>query len=625
MKKKSRKKRRRKTIKARSIAVFEEINSDLYPKVKELMQKGFMVYYLNDKVGVGPRSEKIIPLSEVGFDYVYFLNALKSACADSDEIFEKHYSNNKSIKIVAGLFEFPGLVDLYKKRFLFYIELSYEMIFWANDIAKRNPDSKIHFYPLNYEVCRKSGRLDEGVKLCSVSTYKTRVKGWLLKIGYLGYAPFLLFKKIGGITREKKKEEFKVGLGIRHPDIFMLNYYSENILIDEKEFPKEDVLFIDESGGTNVEDYKKRGYNYTLLKDDRESFSRDLFYNKLIKKFFPAWVRIAFSITEDPATFFTSCRIMADYVLWNVFTDGYKIKNYVRRLLPDDVSRLRILKENGAKTWWYFPDNYCVDYHTDWKEGGRIVPVLTFIDYDYVVVYGDKLKRFLQGHRNPVGEYIKNGVLFSQIIREIPSGKLKSNITQYLTGKAKKDTKFVGVFDTTFSLTSPYGVEDGIKFWNDMFRLLEEREDFYMILKPKQKLVVTPKLLPIFEKFKNHERCTFFSLCGGTGISASEVIAQSDLVITLAFTSTTAEALAAGKRAVYYDIEGKYRLGNNGYWDKFPNLVAHDYKALKRLMNYWFKVSDKGLNTYLRKYVKGEIDPYLDGKALSRLRRMLMK
>jgi hypothetical protein len=53
--------------------------------------------------------------------------------------------------------------------------------------------------------------------------------------------------------------------------------------------------------------------------------------------------------------------------------------------------------------------------------------------------------------------------------------------------------------------------------------------------------------------------------------------------------------------------------------------VAHNYEELKKLVNYWlYEVTDKEFDNFLNKYVKNEIDPYLDGKALTRLRKLLM-
>ena len=79
------------------------------------------------------------------------------------------------------------------------------------------------------------------------------------------------------------------------------------------------------------------------------------------------------------------------------------------------------------------------------------------------------------------------------------------------------------------------------------------------------------------------------------------------------------------KRAIYYNVAGD-DIGDNYYFNRFPNFVAHSYEELKQLVHYWLnEVTDEEFNDFLNTYVKGEIDPYLDGKAISRLRKLLME
>lgn len=75
------------------------------------------------------------------------------------------------------------------------------------------------------------------------------------------------------------------------------------------------------------------------------------------------------------------------------------------------------------------------------------------------------------------------------------------------------------------------------------------------------------------------------------------------------------------KKAIYYDVTGKH-IGDNYYYNRFPNLVAHNYEELKRLINYWlYEITDQEFNNFLNRYVKDELDPYLDSKAISRLQK----
>ena len=62
------------------------------------------------------------------------------------------------------------------------------------------------------------------------------------------------------------------------------------------------------------------------------------------------------------------------------------------------------------------------------------------------------------------------------------------------------------------------------------------------------------------------------------------------------------------------------------YYDHFPNLVAHGYDELVKLVDHWlYKVKDEEFSEYIDRYIKDEIDPYVDGCAITRFRELLIK
>ena len=59
--------------------------------------------------------------------------------------------------------------------------------------------------------------------------------------------------------------------------------------------------------------------------------------------------------------------------------------------------------------------------------------------------------------------------------------------------------------------------------------------------------------------------------------------------------------------------------------DKIPNFVAHNYEELKRLVQkLLYETSEEEYRDFLNTYVKGKIDPYLDGKAVTRFQELLV-
>lgn len=623
------------------IAFFEEMDLAFYPLIKKYLKNDFTVYFfkIDDKYKIKSKIKKyletgkLVDISPMVFEYVLYAQSAFYAHENIDCIFDRYFSSSPSINNMGQLLEFPEIKDMYKYRLLQELKKIYKIELKINEIVKNKENAEIHFIPRNNFRVHADGSspLTKNVKVIrynGVKLYLKHFRNRLKKAIWLGAPVYVLFKKVRKISDTKQRKKFKVGIMISpNPrSIFSLNYLTETIFMDKGEFPEDDVLFIDNSGQVNLEGYKKRGYNYTSLLNDKECLSTNVFWQKIVKRFIPTWVKsIFFSLFEEPFITKINAAILFDYVVWNIFVDNYKIDNYVKRTLPDNLSKIHILSQTNIKTWLVHPDNTSSDYHLDWDESKRNQTLFSFMYYDNSVIYGDAVERFYKKHRNYIKKYIKTGVLPSQIVHELQEEKLKSPI---FDGVKKKGLpgEIIGVFDTTYVNYGPVKIKDGIHFGNDILKLLNEMPEIGIVyLAKKTPEEGPPELNPIYNKLKDHERCVFFSRWGKEGISAPEVIAASDLVISAPYTSAAAEALGAKKRAIYYDAVG-HDTGDKYYFNKFPNFVAHNYGELKKLINYWlYEITDKEFDDFLNKYVKDEIDPYLDGKALTRLRKLLMQ
>jgi len=640
-------------VSPKRIAIFEEIGSTFYPIVKKYLSKGFTIYFfsIENRHNEKPESKKyleagnLIDISRMIFEYVpVFRQASFYAHENVDYIFDKYFSSTPSIKNMEKLLEFPEIGNMYKYRLLMELEKIYVTQLKINEIAKTIGDvEEGHFYPSNnFRIhSDKSSLLLENIRVIDNNGFGRRLNKVLTRINRtvrLYYPVHLLLKKVRGISSNKRAKEFKIGISVHiHARVFAMKYwFIETVLVDDAELPKNDVLFIDERGKKhgnlelgagisepNSKDYEKRGYNYTNLPDDREIISSNLFWQKLVKRFIPTWLKSIFlSFWEQPLIVDTNYSILWDYIRWNVFADSYKIDNYVRSLNPDSISKIHILSQYNVKTWFIYADNTSADYVVDWDATKRNQTYYSFMYYDNIVIYGNITERYFKKHRNQAKKYIKTGVVTSQLIRELQEGKLESPITAAIQ-RRKLPEKRIAVFDTAFVEHTPLRLKDGVRFANDVLRLLDEMPDIGIIFKASRPRGGVPGLTPIYDKLENHDRCVLFYRWNEQGISAVEVIAESVLVISATYVSTTAEALGARKRAIYYDVASQY-IGDRYYFNRFPNFVAHNYDELKELVHYWlYEVTDKDFEDFLNTYVKDEIDPYLDGKALTRLRRLL--
>ncbi len=633
------------------IVFFEQIDSVSYPLTNKYLNKDFKIYFFNieDKYKGKQKTKKyleagkLIDISQMVFEFIPVCRqAMFYAHENVDYIFDKYFSSSASIRNMGKLLESSQIENMYKYRLLRALENVYIAELKINDIAQDSSD-EILFYPSSYFkiYSDKTSLLLKNIRVINNTSFTNSLKVILTRLrkslSFSGPV-FLFLKKVRGITRSKKAKGFRVGISVNFPqNIFSMNYFlMETLLIDDEELPKEEALFIDERGQSpgflpqiagssppNSKDYEKRGYNYTNLPDDRETISSDLFWRKIIRRFLPAWLKaMATSFREETLIIDTTLLILSEYIKWNIFVDNYKIDNYVRILNPDPISRTHILSQYNIKTWFIYPDNSSSDYRLDWDETKKNHTFHSFMSYDNMVIYGDIMERFLKKHRNNVKKYIKVGVLYSQTVRELQEGKLASPIST-LIQRRNLPKKRIGVFDTTFADYGALKIKEGIHFGNDILKLLDEMPDIGIIFKAKKWPGRVPELDPIYDKLSNHERCLLFYMWNKDGISATEVIAESDLVISATYISPSAEALGAKVKAIYYDVSAT-EIGGKYYFNRYPNFVAHSYEELKKLIHYWlYEVTDKDFGDFLNNHVKDEIDPYLDGKALTRLRRLL--
>jgi polysaccharide biosynthesis PFTS motif protein len=246
-----------------------------------------------------------------------------------------------------------------------------------------------------------------------------------------------------------------------------------------------------------------------------------------------------------------------------------------------------------------------------------------YLNYDYVLTWSDEISGYFSRHHQKVKSYENIGCLWAGHIFGIIGGEVKTDIKEKLHKAGfKDDHKLIAVFDSTYLDNSLTTYEDGINFIEGIYRLLEEMPGIFIIFKEKKARWFIGKhskeMLDLFDKLQSHPRC-YLSF---NKISTSEAMAYSDLTISFPFTSTTFEALSAKKKALYYDASDKFR---DTYYDKVPGLVCHSYDELrKRAGELLYNIKGEEYEAYLNKDIKNRIDSYLDGKAISRFRTLLI-
>ena len=214
----------------------------------------------------------------------------------------------------------------------------------------------------------------------------------------------------------------------------------------------------------------------------------------------------------------------ADEERWTRFLSQWRPKHWVsyNDFHPRHKVRNRLLKRAGCQTWYYshsvnLPHIYSQPDYEPWLH----------LEYDHLVLWNQLDAIAFDG-----GQQHLLGPLFASAIPDC----------------------VIAVFDTSFGDGSttpdgtiePYRMGTEEKFHDDLRTVLANHPNVMMLFKPKN----MPPRRPDCPRF--------FVL--PNWIDPAYVIGCADLTISLAFTSPTAEALAAGKKALWYDPLCQFRV-----------------------------------------------------------------
>jgi hypothetical protein len=249
---------------------------------------------------------------------------------------------------------------------------------------------------------------------------------------------------------------------------------------------------------------------------------------------------------------------------------------------------------------------------------------------DEFVLPCHQLAEYHRRHRQRVRRYHDIGNVFSELVLAVPDDTRRA-LRRGWFGDAGERARVIAWFDTSYveEPLSPARFDEAVSWYDDILRLTELRPDLRMLIKPsKADWYFTdpafqwshPKGAAVVERWKRlaaHPRVHF----AGSDADPSSVVAASDLTITFCYSSPTAEALGARRRGLWYEPQERWR---GTIYDKHPLLVAHGFAELERaLRRVLDEMSDAEYEEFLDTTVRGLVENFLDGAALTRFRALL--
>ena len=644
------------------IVVFEEIGKGSRAIVDAYLQRGFSVHYYRIN---GPckytewvrrriADNTLLPIDEKHHVLTSAVGFHPDLAYDNiDKAFNAFMADDSIAKEMAVFYRDDRVIEVFKKVFLGCLQRFYYIDFTLHQLNRLFPDMEVYFIPTlergayrpdvlsvhEYsalrEIVSKSGafcyphttvRIPTWFALVSGAHYLSRrawsrceIAGFILWAGAL--SALSLFK-----IRRRTRAQYRFGIMIISPERQFANKVQKvDFLLDEKHVRKEETVFIS---------WKKLSKQHRRYMTENGLNIMDNLISDLSAKTCLAVLAKALGLLA--ASFRRGMRLsslqsakllLVYYAIWTSFTDRCRIDNLISYcdFGSQSIARNIILSKTGTKTWYYtdafnFNNLFISDDNAD--NVPSYSSIIGLLNYDYFVSWSEELIRYFKLHKQRIGNYVDVGCLWASHISEIRNGKIRSELPDALRKRGfTENNKLVSVFDSTYVdyTMTPYA--DGIRFLEDVYRLLEELPDIFVVYKEKKSRAYlqrySPEMIKLLEKLEKHPRCYLPS----RSMNSSEAIAFSDLTVSFPFTSTTFEALSARKKALYYDASGKFK---GTFYDNIPGLVCHDYITLRNKVNdLLFNISDEEYNIYLDQNIKGKLENYLDEKAISRFRALL--
>lgn len=620
------------------LIIFEYIDKYSLSRIKkEIEQKNKVLYfeYHNDEnISNFLKNEHIKPLSwEIfGTNYSYFTyhQYEDKVIEYTDKYVETILKNRLVYKLFRQLYN-DEIATYFKKSLSLKFSKYFLLNIFINEYKKYY--DKIEFIGDEYLIIKnylkQINAADDMIEdITFIKNHKNLFKICHPSIVNFNYIIFLILKfiKLLFYNHHYKKNSYKLGIRIYKTDFSFRENKKINIdfLIDENLIKSKDVLFLIETE-ISVEYYKKlkeKGYNFV----DVSKLKTILNISDLLKLILYNIILFIYIFDDNYNILLIALK---KYRKWKSFLNQFNIEKHICYNHTDSTHILRniLFSKNNIKTYFFTHSahNRYVFELIIWTK--RLLHnFYAFYFYDNFISYNNIITEYYKSHKNRISNYHNLGCLWSEHVKEYQN----SNRLEY---ELPADKKIIALFDTTFGWENVWWgkgfilADDLIKFNEDMIKLANEHNNFFFIYKMKnnfdeiKQTIIEKTIEDVKNSYKKIKNCENFKFIEADYYESSEIIANSDLTISIPFTSTTNEALGASRKAIFYDPSGKYK---DTYYNHYPKLVANGYDELKKLVNYWLNISDEEFQEYLDKVIKPNIDPYCDGNAITRFRKLLI-
>ena len=636
---------------------FEKARFYHYPIFKYFLNKNFKVFIfsfdLEDR-----KISWLRPMLDDGrvISIMPFVLGSDAIALKNIKILDPFILKSNLLRAITGLYGGESIKMAYQKVFAKTLSDFHSIQL----ILKGAGGGKIVFYPFSYLrtyfiIKRYKGLMQEldNVEIPwlfqffnTIDLFFVRLKFWFTTNGVNFCALVLLLMKFVFAGRKRSRKECTYAVAITNSD-FQFRFSGHrafDFILDGKQINKENTFFLEFSSinSATKQNLNKLGYQILDCRKKEVFFSPDFSLHRaesfflIVKGIGYVLQNLYFSLFESEKNTYNSHILFKTYFLWSIILSRIKFKHFIT--FNDEgishIGRNILLNKHTVATWYYAHSCSFGYIRTRHDMAPAMSCFFSFLFYDHFIAWNKPTIEYSMLHDQRIGQYHNVGCLWSDSGTDDKGlgGAPKILHRAQIKGKDPHGLKIISFFDTSFcdSLFWDYPLEDGVRFYRDIERFLQEEPGIFVMVKEKKdRLWYSKERCFVYSKshkeffaqldiLKFHPRC----FVAGHAFNTGDIIRVSDLTVSYAFSSITVEALGSGKKSIFYDPAGRFR---DLFYDAIPGLVAHGYEELKLFIKKMLDMPEGAFDEFLNVWGSPKIEDYRDGKALDRFRELLIR